>query len=176
MPEVVLVHRPTVDVNVVATLTQHFLGRSPSACIDASPRDFTDDAKAVIRLVSCETDQRDAVKALRNSQAVQPHFSYTFLVRTSPGGFDEIVLLNTGLALTLVGHNFDNPLFFMSGHLGQWREAVVAGCTPATSTEVRTVFDKINLWFEKLGLAEIWSRFRRASASDGTFYLEGPRG
>ena len=151
-------------------------GVSPVALLDKSSRDFTDDAKALVRLSCAENpDHPNAVKALQNSHPVQRHFHYSFMVVSSPNIFEDVLLLNTGLAISLAHHDFDRPVWFISGTLADWRDAMTVGCSEANSTDIRLVFNKLSLWFEKYGLGEVWAAYHRVTLKDGTFRLDGPK-
>jgi hypothetical protein len=176
MAEVVPIHRPAVDHGLMLQVLLQLHGTSPADLLDRSSRDFSEDAKAVIRLSCADNPQHsNAVKALQNSHPVQRHFHYTFMVVSSPGVFEDVLLLNTGLAISLAYKDFDRPVWFISGTLADWRAALVTGCSEANSPGVRQVFNKLSLWFEKLGLGEIWSAYCRTPLKDGTFRLDGPR-
>ncbi len=171
-----LIHQPAVDHSMLVDLLSRIHGGSISDLLDRSNRDFTDAAQAVIRL-SCldNPDHPHAVKAIQNSHPVQRHFHYTFAVISTPGVFEDILLLNTGLALTLAYKDFDKPVYIVSGDLGTWRDALGVGCGESNTTDVRQVFNKLSLWFEKIGLGEVWSAYHRTPLKDGTFRLEGPK-
>jgi len=173
--EVMPLHQTQADHSTLLTLLAKIHGVSPSAVLDSSNRQFTEAAKAVIQLSAAEGQHPNAVKALQNSHAVQRHFHYSFLVISQPGVFEEVMLLNTGLALTLAYHDFDRPVYIISGTLAEWRDAVAVGCGEAATTDLRYVFNKLSLWFEKLGLGEVWAAYHRYSMPDGTFRLEGPK-
>lgn len=174
--EVIPIHFPTVDYNMLASVLTTIHGVSPSALLDKTNRDFTDIAKAVIRLSCIDNPHHpNAVKALQNSHPVQRHFHFAFMVVSSPGVFEDLLLLNTGLAITLAHHDFERPVSILSGDLSAWRDALGVGCAEANTTDVRQVFNKLSLWFEKLGLGEVWAAYHRVPLKDGTFRLEGPK-
>ena len=175
MAAVSLIHSPQINHTTLNTVLTKVHGISPSAVLDRSNRNFSDDARALIQLACADSPHSNAVKAIQNSHAVQGHLHYTFLVLTSPGAFEEILLLNTGLTLTLTHHDFDRPVFIVSGSLAQWRIAISVGCNDSASTESREVFNKLHLQFERLGLGDIWASYTRTSQKDGTFRLDGPR-
>lgn len=174
--EVLLIHKPAVDHSTLTALLSRIQGGSASELLDRSSREFTPDAEAVIRL-SCidNPDHPNAVKALQNSHPVQRHFHYSFAVISTPGLFEDVLLLNTGLAMTLAYKDFDKPVYVLSGDLATWRDAMSVGCSESNTTDVRTVFNKLSLWFEKIGLGEVWSAYHRTTLKDGTFRLEGPK-
>lgn len=148
-------------------------GVNPAPVIDSANREFTEGAKALIRLTVLDNpEHRNALAAIRASAPVQAHLYYTFAALALVGCFEEAVLLNTGLAFTLVDHNFDKPLFLMSGTLAQWRTAVLLGCSDVVSQGTRELFNKLYLNFERLGVAEIWSGHRRTNMRDSTFTLD----
>ena len=170
--EVVLIHRTATDHAPLKALTQKIASRNPEAVLDSANREFTDDAKALIRLHSFSVpDTAIPLTALRLSQAVQPFLHYSFLVLATPGIFDEVVLLNTGLDYALVDGDFEKPIFVLGGSLDVWRDAILTGCSEATTPDTRQLFNKLNLQLDKLGLSEIWYGYKRTPQKDGSFLL-----
>lgn len=170
--EVVLIHRPAVDHAALKSLTQKIVNRNPEAILDAANRQFTDDAKALIRLLSFAVPEaNNSLDALRTSQSVQTLLHYTFLVLATPGIFDEVVLLNTGLDYALVDGDFNKPIFVLGGALDVWRNAILTGCSETPTPDTRQLFNKLSLQFDRLGLSEVWHGYKRTPQKDGGFLM-----
>lgn len=170
--EVILIHRPAVDHVALKALTTKIVNRNPEAIMDSANRQFTDDAKALIRLLSFSVPEvSNSLDALRTSQSVQPLLHYAFLVLATPGIFDEVVLMNTGLDYALVNGDFEKPIFVLGGSLAVWRNAVLTGCSDATTPDTRQLFNKLSLQFDRLGLSEVWHGYKRTPQKDGGFLL-----
>jgi hypothetical protein len=172
MSAVILLTETRVEWNSLLAVATKRLGRNPATPADNSTRQLTQDARFLASCVSFESPAAtNALTALRNSQTCQGHLHYTFLATAATGTFEEILLLNTGLTLTLADQDFEQPLFLMSGGLDVWREATLRACTPFTSQETRELFTKIIVIFEGRGLGEVWYNTERKSNPDGTLCL-----
>lgn len=175
MADVALLATPNFDWNMFLHVTQPILGYAPSGIADASPRNLSDHATILSALESFrDRDVRDAISAIRESEYVQGLLGYAFLIGCPSTSLLEIYEYNLRLHITTpIGMTTGQQvLAVVYGALDDWKQAVIMGCSDGSSQDVRLLFGKIYLHFEKLGLGEIWSKYNRVAHKDKTFLLE----
>lgn len=65
----------------------------------------------------------------------------------------------------------NDRLAIISGSLSHWRESIINSCSPNSSPELRLLLDKALLHLEKMGLGQIWGKYRKSMLPDKTFIL-----
>jgi hypothetical protein len=62
-------------------------------------------------------------------------------------------------------------LAILSGTLSEWRKSIVyyLRTKPESDSEVRRFYGTMIVFFEQLGLGELWMEFEKNLLSDGTF-------
>jgi hypothetical protein len=160
-----------MDEKTLVVFSDRILNNNPSRVLDASNREFSVDARQLIVYSLLDSPRDSALDALRNSRQAQSRMYYGFMCMGTPGVFDCVVLMNTGLSYGVPEGNYDQPMFLLHGPLSLWRSVVIDGCWHE-DTETRRFFNSVYRQFDKIGLAEIWFGCRRVENKDGTFALK----
>lgn len=163
-----LLSAPAIDLEIIAGTFYKRTGKSHTRGVDSCPRPLSDLAKFIAILSSFEHGGTpfDALKSLREEFSLLVHLHFSFVV-WEYGGLPVELASKTDLGITSSGQTM-----IVSGTLKQWRIASLECCQKKRSRELRFFFDCVILYFEKMGLGEIWFDHRRCSLEDETFYLE----
>jgi hypothetical protein len=170
--EALLINGPAIDFNTFLNVANKAIGYSPASKADASARKFSDAEK----FLSCLASLRDQSAPAGVTTNLLSHLSYSVLVIADERDLIDVLEAAAGIPFvqaetTLRGVN----IAVMHGTLAQWRDAVASGATPAAEPNVRMLFSKILVLFEKV-MPSIWSDYTRKSAPDQTgFFLEYKR-
>lgn len=171
-PELHPVLIPSVNWQGFATAARDATGESPARSVDACKRPLSDWAKFLVILASFrDPNQTDALKNLRTSQSLLSSLFFGFRLYADADTVSRIreyTTLTVVAAPTLDGER----VCFVSGTLKEWHLATTECCQPHQARGLRQVFTKAMAYFDTLGLAEIWSEYRRKPLPDNTFYLE----
>lgn len=163
MVEALLITRPKIDFNNLFLATSQALGRSITKEIDSISRELPDGEKLILALDSF-------------SKATNELFflHYTFLCycdKETAYRVREWTKLDVASQTSLDGE----IIFFATGSLETWRQAIEACCSEKSDFNLRLLFDKILLIFEKEGLSSVWATKRKRTLRDKTFLIEDKR-
>ena len=99
-------------------------------------------------------------------------FHAGFLVAADERDFAEFLEICGMPALLVDSVQRGTMVAFISGSMSQWRMAVLRGCVPTVTSEVRKICNQLYAEFNKLGLAPMFEARKRENTSDNTFFLE----
>lgn len=163
---------PNVDWAVLARNAKQALGYNPLQKADAMDRELSDGAKLLAVLSAFRDRSADPLESIRNAGSLLKHLQYGFLVAADRESILEISAASE-LTLTINQSVIDALAVVVTGNLKEWRVASIEHCVPSAPYSVREFFDQVILYFQKAGLAEVWSDYRRINhKQDQTFYLE----
>jgi len=158
MAEAVLIGRPKIDFDNLFRISSQALGWTITTEIDNS-LPLSEAAK----LISALTEFSDG----------QPLFflHYGFLCHANK---DTAIKVREWTKLDITSNDSvdGNIIFFAAGTVDVWKQAVEACCSNLATFELRLLFDKILLLFEREGLGSIWFGQRKVMLQDKTFLLE----
>lgn len=165
---------PQVELETFLGLAKQAVGYDTARPADASTQKLTDHTKFLSAL-SCfhniDETQRPVKEILRDSASLCAHLSFTFAF----GGSREVIFKSmerSGLKHTVADGLTGMQLAIVSGNLQEWKTSTLECCTQDGDFELRLLYDKVLLIFEKLGFKELWHDVRKQAHKDKTFYLE----
>jgi hypothetical protein len=152
---------PAIDFATLLSLTHKALGYSIANNADASHRKLADAEK----FVSCLAEMKEEGGEITPN--LLSHVFYSVLIAAEERDLLDILERTSGMSFLradtmAAGIN----LAVVSGTLAQWKDAVAAGTSEATSPTVRTCYSKILLLFDRAGLTSVWSNFERRPSED----------
>ena len=163
---VVLVQFSALDLGKFLPIGQEALGRRLSAAADASGK------TPPLHHILC-------VAALKNEKArISPEectpylnmFHAGFLIGVDERDCAEILEVTGMPAIMVESVQRGLNVVFIAGTLVQWRQALIRGCDPSTSSEVRHIFNQIFSKFSTIGLEPVLGVEKKPN-SDQTFSL-----
>lgn len=168
-PQIVIVGRPTVDFVIFLSAANKVLGRSISKSVDS----YRFPTKNVSVLICYLTEMLNSgsIPSLKNAGALLRHLSYSLVIRSSFLSIFDL-LSNSSISVSSAECSDGTYLSYASGNLEEWREAIINSCSDSSSIELRLLFDRILLTFEKEGLSDVFSDYRKVNLPDKTFRLE----
>ena len=113
----------------------------------------------------------DALTALRGSLDLLKHLQFVFTVYADEETILQI-MERTELEVTMTEAVDNERIAVVSGNLRQWYAATLTCCQERQPYNLRILFDKFVVFYERLGLAELWSTTRKRTLPDRTFLLE----
>jgi hypothetical protein len=171
-PDLIPIVLPSVNWPDFIKSATDALGYAPNRAADSSPRPLTDYAKFLITAASFQ-DRRvvNALDALRDSNDLLSHLAFVFNVYADQETILQI-MERTRLSVTMTPAVDGERIAIVSGNLQDWYNATIICCTERQPYNLRILFDKFVLFFEKLGLGELWHSTRKRMLPDRTFLLE----
>lgn len=162
-----------IDWNIFLNACIEALDVSPLKGVDSSSREFSEPAKLLASLSAFHSrlDSQDPIKAIRDAGSLLKHLSYMFLVYCDQGLISDI-REKTQLNVTSTTAPDGARVAVVSGNLFDYRTAVLECCVPESSFDIRYLFDCFMLFFEHIGLGDLWYDRRKKSHPDKTFLLE----
>ncbi len=82
------------------------------------------------------------------------------------------IMERTDLKVSMTSSIDGERISIVSGSLKAWFTATLTCCTDRQPYNLRVLFDKVVVFFEKLGLSELWCKNRKRTLPDQTFLLE----
>lgn len=150
MSGVALVSFTNVDLNALLPIMRQALERSVSAPADAAG------ASPPLHHMLCIAAIKD--DKTRNAESVKPYlnlFHAGFIIGAYSDLFAEVLEV-AGLPCIMVDTKArDIKCAYIVGSVAQWRDALVRGCTPVTSQEVRHIYNLVYREFGKVGLSSV---------------------
>ena len=165
MVEVKPIARTAVDWQQFLIAAKELLGRSLTAELDARNMRTDDLAAYIASLGELESEGASPASILRAPGYLLGHVSYSFLVVTDR---KLLYIVAATSDLRIVG---TERCAVISGSLEVWRSAIINGCTGRESMDLRLLYDKCLLYFERDGLGQLWSNYQKVSEPDRTFRL-----
>lgn len=145
---------------------------NPLKGVDALKRDLTDHAKflAGIAGIANQQDTQYPLAAIRNARTILEHLHFGFIVHC-----DQATLLGIRekSELTVTSRSEAGTwIAVVSGSLAKYKAAATEVCIPTSPFEIRYLFDELVMFFEKIGLQDIFFDYRKVIQRDGSFLLE----
>ncbi|MGN6136574.1 MAG: hypothetical protein ACTHOU_18980 [Aureliella sp.] len=164
-----LISKPHVDFHTLLKVAFDGTGKKLAAFADGSNRPFTDDKKFATCL-SALIDQ-DPV-SLHPMVATHLHFAGLLVCEE----LDLIDVLQAGGKLAYLGTPASKArgamIAFLSGTLGDWRDAVISGLLQPTT---QPIFETVYRTFISAGYASAWAGYREVVPIGGQLKLEAKR-
>lgn len=101
--------------------------------------------------------------------AEMTHVSATFGFSVDSVIMESIVSFKLNIRMTQLGDG--KYLIIASGSLDVWLQACLAACKYHQRRDLRELFNKVIIYFDNIGLAQVLKRFKKKPAKDGTFIL-----
>lgn len=164
-----LATQPVINWTEFVKAAKLVLGYDPSN-IEAT-RPLSDFAKFLAILGKFkDQDKSDSLENLRAADSILNHLQFGFLVACTQSCLFELMQSST-LSVTTSAEAEKGTLALVSGTLKQWRDVTIE-LDENASSDVRLLVDKVLVYFERLGLYELWSNYRKKPLQDSTFLLE----
>jgi hypothetical protein len=173
IPQIKFIGGTQIDWNLFLQSCNEALGYSPIRGVDSLNRELSDPGKLLASLSAFHDRLKigDPLAAIRDCGSLLRHLSYMFLVYC-----DKELILNirerTQLNVTSSEAAGDGYVVIVSGSLFDYRTATLECCTVDAPFDLRYLFDGFILYFDSLGLSEIWHEYRKRPLKDKTFLLE----
>lgn len=165
MLELIPIITPTIDWRQYLSIANDVLGESISTSFDAAR--LMPGPKAFIVSLN---DLKQNIPALDIDVAALRHLTYTFLTVTLEGAYRAIA---EEVQLAFTSSSSQRPgicLVVVSGNLLQWKDAVHV-CSGSSNPDVRLFAHKARVYFEGLGLGDMWKHYIRVKLPDQTLKL-----
>lgn len=173
IPQIKPIGRTEIDFSIFLQATNEALGCNILKGVDGCSRQFSEPAKFLASLSAFHKrlDSQDPIKAVRNAGSLLRHVTYIFLIYCDQDLISDI-RERTQLNVTSTTAPDGEWVAVISGNLFDFRTAVLECCVPESSFDIRYLFDIIILYFESVGLGDLWFGFRKKTSPDKTFLLE----
>lgn len=170
--DAILIQQPAIDFATFLGLAHKMLDYHLSEKADSSRRDLHDGEKFLTCLAAME-DRNAHVNVTPDSHLVH-HVSFSVLIAIDERDMTKVLELCATMPFVVSETMVRGvQMGVITGTLGQWRDAVVAGCRPNVEHSIRTLFNKILTLFEAVNL-NMWGHYNRKSVGN-TFLLEDNR-
>jgi hypothetical protein len=147
---------------------QDVLGISPSRGLDACNWKITDPA-SFLAAMDMENKPLEALREAKSRGNLLEHYSVSFIAVLDD---DVIVDLGTRTRLKLLTKKGRKEhVVILTGTMGEWLDAAIAGCSQNASYDFRWVMNYIVLYLEKVGFKEIFYHYDKRVQLDQTFTL-----
>jgi len=168
----VLVQQPAIDFAKFLSASREMFGYSPAASSDASHKQLSDSE----RFLSCLAAMKDRNAPVSLPPHLLTHVSFSVLLVADERDILDVMEYCSSMPFTTaetVVRGIDAAL--VTGTLAQWKNAVVAGCSPDVEPSVRYLFNKMLGLFEAANL-NVWGDcIKKGSRDQHTFLLEAPK-
>ncbi len=173
LPQVKPIGGTQIDFNIFLKSCQEALNYSPMKGVDGCNRELSDPAKLLASLAAFKNklDSQDPIKAIRDASSILRHLSYIFLVYCDQALIADIREM-TQLNVTSTTAPDGERVVVVSGSLFDFRIATIECCVLESSLDIRYFFDSIVLYFQSIGLGDLWFGYRMKPQKDRTFLLE----
>lgn len=169
-PDIFPISQPNINWHAFLQGTVAATGESPTRPVDGYPGNLSDFARFLASLAHFNAPnlQKDVLATIRDSRSLLGHLSFGFLVSAEVDVFCQI-----GQRTKLIVTSSPRDIAIVTGSLADWRGATLEFLwNTECDFAVRLLFDKIILYFEHIGLGDIWFGYRKQSLKDQTFLLE----
>lgn len=158
MVEATLISSPRIDFGNLFLIASQTLGRKINGEIDSSPRTLSDPEKFIVALESFSGCPTGADFFLH----------YVFICYADK---DTAIKVREWTKLDVLSQSAIDGgiIFLLGGCLYEWKRAALECCSVEASFNLRLLFDKIVLLFER---EDLWFNLRKKTLPDRTFLLE----
>lgn len=173
LPQVRPVGGTSIAWDVFLQACVQSLGYSPIRGVDSLKRELSDPAKLLAAIAGFHNklDVDTPIKSIREASTLLKHLSYMFLVYADEP-LVSLIRERTDLNITSTVTVDSERLILISGTLKQYLEATVECCVENAPRELCYLFDAFILYFDQIGLGDIWYQYRRKPRPDKTFLIE----
>lgn len=173
LPSILPLGGSSIEWDTFLKACQQALGYNPLKGVDNTRRELSDPAKFIAALAAFHDRQKsnNPIGAIRDATTLLRHLSYTFIIHCD----EELISLireRTDLTITSTETPNGTRVAVVTGTLQQYRAGTLECCVPEAPFNLRYLFDGFVLYFERLGLEEVWSDTRKKALEDKTFLLE----
>lgn len=172
MIEVIPLAVPNLDWNALIQTSVKMLGRSPTRGLDAAEQRIGDYRAYVVALTDLLYPGVVPHYAMKVANEALDHLWYSMMVY---GDVSELlgIIQKADLRIMVCETPSNLKLAIVSGTLAEWRRAIQNHLANAMTgeTEVRRFYGTMIVFFEQLGLGELWMNFEKNLLPDGTFEL-----
>ena len=168
----VLIQQPSFDFSTFLVVSHDMFGYSPSASSDASHKQLSDSEK----FLSCLAAMKDRNASVSLPPHLLTHVSFSVLLASNERDILDVMEYCSSMPFTsaeTIARGIDAAV--VTGTLAQWKNAVVAGCSPDVEPSVRFLFNKILSIFEAANLSVWGDCTRKTNRDDNTLLLEDKR-
>jgi hypothetical protein len=173
MPRVTPIAVSTVAWQQYIDTAAMLLGHAPSRGVDASPSKLSDFAKYVASLAEFtakkELDPRTVLRGEQSGPQLH-HLFFSIMVCEKHATILKIAEA-AGLSVLSASTGKERAAV-ISGTLAAWRDAVIIFCDRNASCDLRELFNEVKRMFDRIGLSDIWYKYKHRGLSDDTYYLE----
>lgn len=175
MSHIVPIIVPSYNLEALFSGASKALGYNITNGIDSTPGNFTDDAKIISALYEFAGGKPGKIRDhVRDADHELFFLYYGFLVLSDSSTIAAIREW-TRLDVTSATALNASTVAVVAGNVGEWKRATRECCSEKATFNLRLLFDKILLYFEHVGLADVWFDVRKRSLPDQTFLLEDKR-
>ena len=168
----VLIQQPSIDFSTFLAVSHEMFGRSISSAADASHKQLNDTEK----FLTCLAAMKDRNVPVSLPPHLLTHVSFSVLLASNERDILDVMEYCSSMPFTTaetVARGVDAAV--VTGTLAQWKNAVVAGCSPDVEPSVRFLFNKILSIFEAANLSVWGDCTRKTNRDDNTLLLEDKR-
>ncbi len=174
-PMIIPIVTPQVDWQTFLSTATAAVRTSITKAVDKGGLEPRSPAAFIVSIAEFQADVDSALAILRDAGGLLKHLSYTFLFVAEES---DLQFLYEESCLNISTTYLDSAKWkaaIVSGNLEQWRSAVINGCSDRVSVSYRKLMGKCLLFFEKIGLGELWAFHKKTTTLDGTFLLTHKR-
>lgn len=168
-PQILPIIVPAINWPDFAKAAASTIGYNPTNVNTSRP--LSDYAKF---LAACslfkDRSQTDTIKSIRNSSSSLRHLVFGFLVLADRETLFELMQCSD-LQVSTTAAQSGEVAAIVTGNLLQWQTAII-DLSESNTYGMRLLLDKIFLYFEKVGLGELWADYRKVPLKDNTLKLE----
>lgn len=174
VPQVKATGGTQIDWDIFLKACNDALGYSPIRGVDSLQRELSDPAKLIASLAAFHDKQNleAPLASIREAGSILRHLSYVFLTYCDTALISDIRERTQLNVTSKVVFESVESLAVVSGSLFDFRIATLECCTEDSPYNLRYLFDAFVLYFESIGLGELWHDQRKRPLKDKTFLLE----
>lgn len=168
MIEIVPISSTIIDWKIFLQVAKQSIGRSVTAGLDSIGQPIGDVSSYIVALGEFDCEDSNPTTTLKEAGALLRHVSLGFLVLNTYDSFLLEIATTSDIKILK-----QERCAVITGNLEEWRNAIINGCDERVSYDTRLFYDKCLLYFDRVGLGHIWSKFQKEKIPDGTFRLVG---
>lgn len=172
-PSIIPIGGSQLDWQAFLSASQQALGYSTLRGVDNIRRELSDPAKFIAAVAAFHGKQAtdNPISAIQNASTLLRHLHYTFMIHCEERLLSYI-RERTDLTITSAVSQDEERVAIVSGNLQQYRDGAIECCVQDAHRDVRLLFNGFVLYFERLGLHELWAGYSKRMLDDLTLLLE----
>lgn len=168
-PQILPIIAPAVNWPEFAKAAEMVIGYNPTAV--NTTRQISESARFLAAAAHFkDRKSADTIKSIREAGSILRHLQYGFLVAADRETLFELMQCSD-LQVSTTATQAGDVAAIVTGDLFEWRTAIIE-LSESNTFGMRLLLDKIFLYFEKIGLAELWADYRKVPLPDNTLKLE----